>query len=175
MTLQSYFSFKYTHSQEGLCSHRELREEDVLGTFLMADWQLPYEQGVDLPTPHLMHSRAPGERATPARHDKAHGLFAALAGGLTFPGHRSEVKEALPEGRPLTTLARQILVKGLRSHNNTLFLSAEITSIPSALKHSYLFIQSWLSGFQVTECYASFYICPPLSIFQFVGQFISEE
>lgn len=83
--------------------------------------------GVDLPTPHLTHSRAPGGRATRARHDKAQGLFAALAGGLTFPGHRSEVKETLPEGRPLTTLAWQSLVKGLRSHNNTLVLHVEIT------------------------------------------------
>lgn len=40
-----YFSFKYTHSQEGLSGYKELREEDVLGSFLTADWQLPYEQG----------------------------------------------------------------------------------------------------------------------------------
>lgn len=83
--------------------------------------------GVDLPTPHLTHSRAPGGRATRARHDKAQGLFAALAGGLTFPGHRSEVKETLPEGRPLTTLAWQSLVKGLWCQNNTLVFPVEIT------------------------------------------------
>lgn len=62
---------------------------------------------------------SPWGRATRPRHDKAQGLFAALAGGLTFPGHRSEVKEKLPEGRPLTTTTWKSLVKGLSSENNT--------------------------------------------------------
>lgn len=98
----------------------ELREEDVLGSFSHGWLTAAVWAGVDLPTPHLTHSRAPGGRATRARHDKAQGLFAALAGGLTFPGHRSEVKKTLPEGRPLTTLAWQNLVKGLWSQNKYL-------------------------------------------------------
>lgn len=82
---------------------------------------------VDLPTPHLKHSRAPGGRATRALHEKAQGLFAGLGGGLTFPGHRSEVKETLPEGRPLTTLVWKSLVKSFQSQNNTLVLPVEST------------------------------------------------
>lgn len=38
--------FFQTHTPSvGLWGHEELREEDVLGSFLTADWQLPYEQG----------------------------------------------------------------------------------------------------------------------------------
>lgn len=82
---------------------------------------------VDLPTPHLKQSRAPGGRATRALHEKAQGLFAGLGGGLTFPGHRSEVKETLPEGRPLTTLVWKSLVRGFQSQNNASVLLVENT------------------------------------------------
>lgn len=32
--------------QEGLCGSTERTEDNVLGSFLTADWQLPYEQGL---------------------------------------------------------------------------------------------------------------------------------
>lgn len=67
----------------------------------------------------------PWGTATRARCDKAQGLFADLAGGLPFPGHRLEVKETLPEERPLTTLLWESLVKGLCRQNNTSLLPHE--------------------------------------------------
>lgn len=85
-----------------------------------------------------------------ARHDKAQGLFAALAGGLTFLGHRSEVKETLPEGRPFTTLAWKRLVKGLQSQNNTYVLPVDITFTVTLIIYNK---HTWLCFFWV--CYRS--------------------
>ena len=40
-----------------------------------------------------MERRVGEVESTRARQDKVHGLFTALAGGLTFEGHRSEVRK----------------------------------------------------------------------------------
>lgn len=80
---------------------KDLRKGGCFEEF--SHWQLPYEQGSICQHPIWRTAEPPGDGPHgPARENS--GVVRSPRGGLTFPGHRSEVKETLPEGRPLTTL-----------------------------------------------------------------------
>lgn len=133
------FSFKYKKVSEAT---RSWERRMFWGVFSRLTDSCCTSRGRSANTPSDAQSSPLGDGPHGPGMTKLRGCLQPSLGAWPFLGHRSEVKETFPEGRPLLTLASQSLVKRLWTQNNTSALAVKITIsvrlITVYIKHTWI-------------------------------------